>query len=240
MKKKFKLLVILLALFILPISVFAKTKYNSQNLKEILASEGIEEAYKDYSENNDQITIYMFRGNGCQYCRAFLNYINSITEEYGKYFKVVGYEVWNDEKNAKLMESVGKFLEQDARGVPYIIIGEDVYAGYNEAYNDAIISSIMNEYNKSKSDRYDVFEAMDEQERKEKREEFIRNYLPIILNFVFSCAIVTIILVYTNKKFNRLEETLKENTHKDVHVNDEKIELNKKEEVKKKSNKKTK
>ena len=240
MKKKFKLLVILLALFILPFSVFAKTKYNSQNLKEILASEGIEEAYKDYSENNDQITIYMFRGNGCQYCRAFLNYINSITEEYGKYFKVVCYEVWNDEKNAKLMESVGKFLEQEARGVPYIIIGEDVYAGYNEAYNDAIVSSTMNEYNKSKNDRYDVFEAMDEQERKEKREEFIRNYLPIILNFVFSCVIVTTILVDTNKKFNRLEETLKENTHKDVHVNDEKIELNKKEEVKKKSNKKTK
>lgn len=239
MKKRFKLLVILLALFILPISVLAKTNYNSQNLKEILASEGIEEAYKDYSENDKQVTIYMFRGSGCQYCRAFLNYLNSITEQYGKYFKVVGYEVWNDEKNAKLMESVGKFLEQEARGVPYIIIGEDVYAGYNEAYNDAIVSSIMNEYDKDAEDRYDVFEAMDEQERKERVEEFIRNYLPIILNFVFACAIVVIVLVYANKRFNKLEEKLSEITSREVHVKEVHVK-EEKEETKKKNPKKNK
>ena len=39
---------------------------------ELLKAKEIELAYPDYKETDDQITIYMFRGTGCTYCRSFL------------------------------------------------------------------------------------------------------------------------------------------------------------------------
>lgn len=208
MKKRLSYFIIMIALLMIPFVASAKTKYATQNYKEILAEEEIEDAYPDYKESDDQVTIYLFRGRGCQYCRAFLNYLNSITEEYGKYFKVVGYEVWNDENNAKLMEKVGKFFEQEARGVPYIVIGENVFAGYADSYNDAIVSSILNEYNKE--DRYDVFDEMDKLEKEERIKEFISNVLPLIVSFVSVVIATVVVIIYTNYRFNKIEKMLDE------------------------------
>lgn len=173
--KKIKLFLVLLfaLVLIVPTSVKANyvaadntatdntTKYKTLNLKEALAEEGIKEEFKNYSEKDDQITIYLFRGKGCSFCRAFLSYINSITDEYGKYFKIVSYEVWNDANNSQLMSAVSTYLKQYAEGVPYVIIGEKVFPGYTEGYNDEIKKAIVDLYNTNKNDRYDVFKAMD-------------------------------------------------------------------------------
>ena len=131
--------------------------YNTMNFVETLADEEIELKYKDYKETDDQITIYLFRGKGCGFCRAFLNFLNENAEEYGKYFKVVSFESWYDEKNPELLDTIGNFLEQPAGGVPYIIIGDKVFGGYAESYDDGIKSAITDLYNSK--DRYDVFEA---------------------------------------------------------------------------------
>lgn len=204
--KKVGLLIAMVFVFAMPLFVEAKGNYVSQNFKEILKEEEIELAYPAYEETKDQVTIYMFRGFGCQYCRSFLNYLNSIVEEYGKYFKVVGYEVWYDENNSKLMQEVSDFFGDDARGVPYIVIGDTTFAGYTESYNEQIISAIEEEYNKK--DKYDVFEAMDEKERQERIEAFVKSFLPPILSFVFVAIGTTVVVLFTNKKFNKLEEKL--------------------------------
>ena len=91
MKKKLKILVVMfLSLLIIPLNVKAET-YNKLDFKETLKEEEIEEKFKNYKPNDDAITIYLFRGKGCGFCRAYLEFMNSITDEYGKYFKM---ETW--------------------------------------------------------------------------------------------------------------------------------------------------
>ena len=165
MRKKISLLVIAtIALLVLPFTVNAKerdilgTKYTSTDLKATLAEENISEEFKNYSENDDQITIYMFRGKGCGYCQRFLKFINSITNEYGKYFKLEAYEVWYDSNNNKLMKGVSTYLNQAAQGVPYIVIGKEVFPGYASDYDEGIKNAITKLYNTKKSERYDVIE----------------------------------------------------------------------------------
>lgn len=89
-----------MCLITLPSIVSASSNsYNTLNLEEALKQEGIESKLENYKETDKQITIYLFRGNGCTYCRNFLSFLNDIAEEYGSYFKVVSYETWYDQAN---------------------------------------------------------------------------------------------------------------------------------------------
>ena len=162
MKKKI-IVIIMMLLLILPLNVFAAS-YNKTNLDEALTEEGIEHDFSKYKETDDQVTIYLFRGKGCKFCRAFLNYLNSIIAENGEYFKVESYEVWNDSANKELFENVAKFMGYDPNdkkfGIPFIVIGDQAFDGYNESYDTEILNAIKNEYNKDASERYNVLEEM--------------------------------------------------------------------------------
>ena len=109
------------------------------------------------ADSNDKINIYLFRGYGCGYCHRFLEFLNSIDNEYGKYYNLVSYEVWYDENNYNLMMNISNFLNNPAGGVPYIIIGDQVFGGYASSYDDKIKDAIKKLYDTKKEDRYDVF-----------------------------------------------------------------------------------
>lgn len=128
----------------------------SMNLDSTLNDESIEKKYSNYNETDDQITIYLFRGKGCGYCKAFLTFLSSITQEYGKYFKLKSFEVWYNENNSALMNEVAKYLNEPAEGVPYIVIGDKVFAGYTTAYDEDIKTAITNLYNIPKENRIDI------------------------------------------------------------------------------------
>lgn len=207
MKKLIIVLVMVLGLM-LPMYVKAETK--SLSLKEALQEEEIElsKDFENYKETDDQAIIYLFRGNGCGYCRAFLTFLNSIVGEYGKYFKVISYEVWYDQENASLMDSVGTYLGQPAQGVPYIVIGDKVFAGYAESYDNDIKSAIKALYETDKDDRYDVLKEMEENPNKEDR----TTIKTITKNMVLTAIVVTIVIVgtniaFVNYKFNELKES---------------------------------
>ena len=162
MKKYLLMLIVAVTFFVIPFNVYAGTKkvlgkeYQTKNLTETLAEEEIEKEFSKYSENNDQITIYLFRGNGCSFCRAFLSFMNSITNEYGKYFKLVSFEVWYDEQNWNLMQQISYYLDKElAGGVPYVIIGDKVFPGYANVYDEDIKKAIKTLYDTPKKDRYD-------------------------------------------------------------------------------------
>jgi len=193
-------------------------KYNTLGFKEILAQESIEEEFKNYSETDDQITIYLFRGNGCGYCQRFLKFMNSITDEYGKYFKVVGFEVWNDAENSDLLTKISDFMGEKAGGVPYIIIGDQVFPGYAEQYNDGIKSAIKTLYDTKASDRYDVFKAYNEAISDAKQEEFARTNRPIVFNAIFAVVAVVVICFFVKKQNDKLLNALKDNRHSAARV----------------------
>lgn len=203
MKKKIKLLLfIIFTMMVLPCGVYAET-YNKLDFRKTLAEEEIEEKFKSYKPDENAITIYMFRGKGCGYCRAYLEFMNSITDEYGKYFKMETYEVWNDSANSKLMQDVSSFLGQPAGGVPYIIIGDKVFGGYSSTYDDSIKEAITKLYDTKKSKRYDVFKEMEKGSKSSFFESLDDNF--IIWNFVFEFVASVIIITYINLKFKELD-----------------------------------
>lgn len=97
-------------------------------------------------ESKEKINVYLFWGNGCGYCEAAKNFFRSIEKEYEDYYELVEYEVWYDEDNKALMNSVAEYFDEEIGGVPYIIIGETTFGGYSEEYNDSIIKAIKEEY----------------------------------------------------------------------------------------------
>ena len=199
MKNKFKLfLILVIGLILLPTSVNAKT-YNTLNFKEALADEELEEKFTNYNPNKDAITIYLFRGKGCGYCRAFLEFMNGITEEYGKYFNMVTYEVWNDTDNAALLDEVSNYLDNPAGGVPYVIIGDKVFPGYASSYDEDIKEAITTLYKTKKKDRYDVFTEMKKNPKKTTSGVETNNIL--IWNIVFICVAAIVLIAYTSVKF---------------------------------------
>lgn len=195
MKKKIAIIALMLLSVIIPVKAFAKEQYKTLNLEETLAEEGIEKKFTDYKETDDQVIIYLFRGKGCAYCRKFLEFLNGITDEYGKYFKLVSFESWYNEENSNLLGEISTFMGEQASGVPYIIIGDKVFGGYTESYDESIKTAIKTLYDSK--DRYDVFE---EYEYSKKWDKILNpsNFTVIIWTI---CLVVasTVVIVLTNR-----------------------------------------
>lgn len=198
MKKKILILIMMISVLLVPMTTMAaEKKYTSQNLDEVLTEEKIEHDFSNYKETDDQITIYMFRGRGCTYCAKFLNFLNSIIDDYGKYFKVEAYEVWNDQNNETLLTEVANFLGKNAGGVPFIVIGDQVFGGYDESFNESIKQAIKNLYNSK--DRYDVLEEIEKEKRKEEWER-AKLVVVNISAVVISTLVILLFVHHENKK----------------------------------------
>lgn len=191
---------LLAALFlVMPVVTFAAQKidlndYKTMGLKETVENEGLEFASPDYKETDNQVVIYLFRGEGCGYCNAFIKFANELSKTYGEKFKLVSFEVWQNTDNADLLGAVSSFLEQDAGGVPYIVIGDQVFPGYADSYDDGIKQAIDKLYAQKVSDRYDVFEEYNKKLVEDERAERSAAAKPIVWNFIF-IAIATIVIV---------------------------------------------
>ncbi len=107
---------------------------------------------EDITYEKNKVNIYLFWGDGCPHCKEEYEYIESINKKYGKYFNLYGFEVWEHEENAKLLEDISKKLGIKIKGVPFTIIGEKYYSGFSSNTKKKIEKAIKNEY---KND-YDV------------------------------------------------------------------------------------
>ena len=211
--KKYLGIIVAICFALMPFVVNAASKkinlddYKTLNLDQALEEENITKAYKNYKETDDQVTIYLFRGNGCGYCRAFLTFLNNSAEEYGKYFKVVSFETWYDEENYNLMNTLSTYMGSPASGVPFIIIGDQVYAGYSSEYDDSILSTIKSLY--GEKEKFDVVEEYNKEANKAARSEKRATATPIIWNFVFTAIATACVMVYVNKSNKKLIAEIK-------------------------------
>lgn len=234
MKKKIFLLVTIMMLC-LPLVTKAKTYYDgysTMNFEETLKAEGMEIQNKNYKETKDQAIVYMFRGQGCGFCQRFLTFMNSISKDYGKYFKMVSFEVWNDAKNSELFGKMSNVTGVAAEGVPYVIIGEKVFDGYASSYDDQIKEAIMNEYNNKGKD---VFEKLQEYDNGTYVPEENANngasgnnygstssssgsdtFAIVFWNFIFILAGTCTIVYFQIKHKNEIIESLKKEEKKDT------------------------
>ena len=148
--KKLKLLVIVVfAILMIPVGVFA--------------------------DENEEVNVYFFKGDGCGYCEAGLEWFGEIEDRYGERFKLHEYETWYDKDNAALMDAVAKIRGEDVKGVPYIIIGDQSWNGFDDSYKDEIIDKIRSEYKTAVEERYDVMNYVEDipsSEEKDKKDGY--------------------------------------------------------------------
>lgn len=145
--KNLKYLVLLLvALLIIPFSVFADEGEGEENL---------------LVDTDSRVHVYLFRGEGCPHCQEAEEWFDSIQDEYGELFEVIDYETWYDSENAELMQKVADARKEEAEGVPYIIVGAKSWNGFTDSYKDEIISEIKAEHDTPVEDRYDVIQLVE-------------------------------------------------------------------------------
>ena len=143
--KKFKiLLVVLAAILLIPFGVFAEEK--NENVEAISEEKAVDK----------QVNLYFFNGNGCGHCANAEAWFEEIENEYGKYYNLVSYEVWYNKDNNRLMQKVAELRGEDSGSVPYIIIGNQSWVGFDEDYKEEILSKIKSEYEQDPADRYDI------------------------------------------------------------------------------------
>lgn len=204
--KKIILTVIVLLSVIMLVPSNVKAEIKADTLQETIAEEievfDGQEGYEDfiaklkkadlsnYSENDDKVNVYIFRGGSCSHCLDAVVHFAEIVKDQGKYFNVKTYEVWSNSDNNDLMnDAANEIGDSDVSGVPYIIIGNKSWSGYASSYDDEMMKQIKNEYEKDASDRYDVIKAVNG-ESTEKNNSVAGDIIAVLIIIVVVVGIV--------------------------------------------------
>lgn len=109
----------------------------------------------------DKLNIYIFLGDGCPHCKHLAEFLGEKQSEIGDKISLYTFEVWKDKNNLAFLKSFGKFLGENPKGVPYIIIGNKTYSGFSETDEETkqeIINLIKTEASKTdKTDKYQEY-----------------------------------------------------------------------------------
>lgn len=192
MKKLF-----LFILLLIPINVFAYDikldEYEKKTLNQILIDIG-NDKFIDTEENYQGIPIYFFYGKECGYSKQFIDfYADQVLPKYKHKIHIVGFETWHDNKNASLYATILKYKKSDYEGSPLIIIGDRVFEGYTQSYNNQIISAIDNTIkNNNKKDIIEEMNSISDNDLDNEIKKIILIPLFIIL--------LTVALVFIIKK----------------------------------------
>ena len=193
MRKIKYLAILLISILVLPMVVNAEVK-----------------ADKEFPEGSKEVKVYMFRGEGCPHCEEAEEWFKSIEKEYGDKFELVSYECWQNPDNQDLLNEVREAREDNTEGVPYIMIGKEVWSGFDTSYEDAMIAAIKSNYAKEVKDRVDfVQDVIDGKLVKKSTETNSFDLVStIIIAVVIVCAGVGAGIYYyiTNKKKEEKEK----------------------------------
>jgi len=83
--------------------------------------------------DNEKVTLYFFFGKDCPSCKAVEPRIDALVDEYSGVV-IEKYEVWYNKENRDKLIEMARKRNATAKGVPTIIIGDDVYLGSNITY----------------------------------------------------------------------------------------------------------
>lgn len=98
----------------------------------------------------EEVNLYLFHSQDCTHCKAEREWLEGIKEKYD-YLNVYEYEVTRNQENNDLLQNVKKQLSSDSKYVPYTVIGEQHWIGWNEDNKEKILNAIEN-YDYSKRD----------------------------------------------------------------------------------------
>ena len=92
-------------------------------------------------QTNNAVNVYVFWGQGCPHCAHAKEVLEPYTAEHDN----IGYhtfEVYYSLENQNKMQAVGRILNVDASGVPFIVVGDKTYLGFSDTTGDQIIERL--------------------------------------------------------------------------------------------------
>lgn len=89
----------------------------------------------------EPVKLYLFYGDGCPHCAAEKEYLKELKTKH-KNLEVITYEVWYNEENATLMENVKARLGKNNSYIPFTVIGETSFVGFNSSFEKAIENAV--------------------------------------------------------------------------------------------------
>jgi len=93
------------------------------------------------AKGENTVNIYLFYSSACPHCKAEKSFLEEIEDDYD-YVDIHRYEVDNNESNSRLMDKMKRKLEVDEPYVPFTIIGEETFVGFDSymegSFKDAI------------------------------------------------------------------------------------------------------
>ncbi len=101
---------------------------------------------KNIKNNPEKVAMYVFWGNGCGYCEQLIQYLEGMEPEYRDMVDIYLFEVWNNKDNLELMNQKAEQLNYSAKAVPFFIIGDKPFSGFNPSMEPQIESTIKQQY----------------------------------------------------------------------------------------------
>ena len=115
----------------------------------------------DINLSSNKPNIYIFWGDGCPHCKALAKFISKLPAETKNKVNIYSFEVWGDKDNKSFMKNFGKYLNQDVRGVPFMVIGNKIFDGYSsgDTKTDQQILDAINTIikNQGSTDQYKLY-----------------------------------------------------------------------------------
>ena len=93
--------------------------------------------------NAEAVNVNVFYGDGCPYCAEEEKYLNILKSELGDNLNIQRYEVWNNDENSELLSDVRIALNNADDGVPFVVIGNKTFTGYNDSVAEDIKMAIF-------------------------------------------------------------------------------------------------
>lgn len=102
-----------------------------------------------------RVNVYVFYGDGCSFCHKLLDYLEDLEDDnnYNYMFETKKYEVWNNKSNKAIMKQVEDHFRVDRGAVPFYVIGDEYFYGFDlEESPDIIKSKIKYMYENNAED----------------------------------------------------------------------------------------
>ena len=100
--------------------------------------------------NAEEVNLYLFHSQDCTHCQSERKWLESIKDKYDN-LNIYEYEITRNSDNSALLDKVKERLSSTSNYVPFTVIGEQHWIGWNEDNKAKIIEAIEN-YDFSKRD----------------------------------------------------------------------------------------
>ena len=104
--------------------------------------------------NAKEIKLYLFHQSTCPHCREERAYLETIKDKYTD-LNIIEYEINTNKMNYDFLEKVLKETKIVSNSVPFTMIGNNYYVGFDDGIKDEIEATI-NKYLKDDSNYIDV------------------------------------------------------------------------------------